>query len=66
MTIEIKIPSKDIEVFRSHRISQDETDAYFGDDDSDTLRDILRKVANYEYSVDELRYNILRYNELID
>ena len=58
--------SKDLEVFRSHQITQDETDSYFGDDDSETLKDILNKIANDDYSVKELRYDILRYNQLID
>ena len=55
---------KDEKTFREHKVTNQEIDGFFGDDDRTSLREELRLIANGEYQPDMLRFNIMSYNDL--
>jgi hypothetical protein len=60
----IYLSVKDEKTFREHKVTNEEIDGFFGDDDRPTLREELRLIANGEYEPDMLRFNIMSYNDL--
>lgn len=60
----IWLSSRDFFVFANHTITEDEAQSYFGDDDKDVFLQNVIEIANGQYTMHQLRYDILRYNEL--
>ncbi len=55
---------KDEKTFREHKVTNEEVDTFFGDDDRPTLREELRLIASGEYEANMLCLNIMSYNDL--
>lgn len=57
---------KDEKKFRKHKIKEIEVDAFFGDDDRNTLKGELQLIANGGYDPKQLKYDIMSYNDLFN
>tara|TARA_R100000027_G_scaffold67300_1_gene65442 strand:- start:1785 stop:2225 length:441 start_codon:yes stop_codon:yes gene_type:complete len=61
----IWLSEKDFYVFAFHTITAEEINAFFGDDEADVFKKNILEIANKEYNVHQMRFDILKYNELI-
>lgn len=55
---------RDFFVFAHHTITEDEAHSFFGDDEADFYLKNMIEIANGEYSMHQLRFDIIQYNEL--
>lgn len=60
------LSKKDADIFYSHTISYDEVCSFFGDDDSESLKDIIQRLLNNDLTIEEFKILILEHNELIN
>jgi len=55
------LDEKNFKIFKSTKVEKSQVDDFFGEDSADFLKAEIAKFANKEYSVEELKFDILGY-----
>ena len=57
--------AKDIETLKNHELTEEEVGNWFGEDGTDVYLMRITEIANGTYTVEEFRYDVLCYADLL-